>query len=373
MITKYLLMLLLISQMTDNTSSDLRILPEEDRFFTNIQRIVPEGRFHNGSISSDGKLVCYQGDFVAGGVGDQIWIKPTYGGEPKMLSIGVFPTSDPVFIPNQDSIIFSSTEEVNLDPAFNLKKRFITEWFLGTHDLYRVNVGGTELIRLTENTVYDGEAAVSNDGKTIAFTSFRDNNVDIYSMSMHKLIPKRLTTSPGIDCQPCFTPDGMWIIFVGTESEKGADSVQPETILPETGLTETMQGQQLVSEMEFELHIMSIDGSDRRTLTKLGACSINPTVHPNGEYVIFESNYEPDGNSKYKNKLDYNLFKIAIDGTRLQQITFNSGYDGNPSFAQDGIKLVWTSMRSLASEKNIGVYMADWMDAEFQPSSSGGH
>jgi len=165
----------------------------------------------------------------------------------------------------------------------------------------------------------------------------------------------------------------MWIIFVGTESEKGADSVQPETILPETGLTETMQGQQLVSEMEFELHIMSIDGSDRRTLTKLGACSINPTVHPNGEYVIFESNYEPDGNSKYKNKLDYNLFKIAIDGTRLQQITFNSGYDGNPSFAQDGIKLVWTSMRSLASEKNIGVYMADWMDAEFQPSSSGGH
>lgn len=365
-------MLLLISQLTDNTSSDLRVFPDEDGVLANIQRIVPEGRFYNGSISPDGMWVCYQGDFVDGGVGDQIWIKPTCVGEPKMLSLGVFPASDPVFIPNQDLIIFSSTEEVNLDPAFNLKKHLAMEWFWGTHDLYRVDVGGTKLIRLTENSVYDGEAAVSNDGETIAFTSFRDNNVDIYSMNMHKPIPKRLTISPGIDCQPCFTPDGMWIIFASTESEQGADSGLP-TGLPETGLSETMLSQQMISDVKFELHIMNFDGSDRRTLTNLGASSVNPTVHPNGEYVVFESNYDPDGNSKDKKKLDFNLFKIAIDGTRLQQITFNPWYDGNPSFAQDGIKFVWTSMRSVASEKNIGVYLADWMGVESQPPSSGGH
>ena len=342
MITKYLLMLFLVSQLTDVSSSDIKVIPNEDRFLANIHQIVPEGRFHNGSLSPDGMWVCYQGNFVDGGVGDQIWIGQTDGGEPKMLSLGVFPAYDPVFVPLQKKIIFSTAEEINPDHASNFNDRSVSEWLFGIHDLYRADISGTNQIRLTENPGYDGEPAVSKDGATIAFTSFRDNNVDIYLMSSDKSTTRRLTRSPGIDCQPCFTPDDNRIIFAGAESELGTDdgplettlpattlpeTTLPATTLPGTGLPVTMPSQQMVSEMKLELFIMNIDGSGRRRLTNLGATSINPTVHPNGEFVVFQSNYDLTRSATKEKKPDFNLFMIALDGSGLQQITFNSWFE----------------------------------------------
>jgi Tol biopolymer transport system component len=73
-------------------------------------------------------------------------------------------------------------------------------------------------IRLTTNPPGNPSAANQNarwapDGKTIAFESTRDGNREIYVMNADGTGQVRLTTFPGPDAAPSWSPDGKWIVF----------------------------------------------------------------------------------------------------------------------------------------------------------------
>lgn len=53
----------------------------------------------------------------------------------------------------------------------------------------------------------------SPDGKTLAFCGQRNNEFDIYTISIDGGEEKRLTTAKGLDDGPDYTPDGKWIYF----------------------------------------------------------------------------------------------------------------------------------------------------------------
>ena len=53
----------------------------------------------------------------------------------------------------------------------------------------------------------------SPDGKTLAFTGQRDDNFDIYSIPFAGGDETRLTTAPGLDDGPEYSPDGAYIYF----------------------------------------------------------------------------------------------------------------------------------------------------------------
>jgi len=66
---------------------------------------------------------------------------------------------------------------------------------------------------LSNNTVNDRFARVSPDGKTIAFTSDRDGNWEIYVMNADGSNVRRLTNHPGVDEAPTWSPDGRQLAF----------------------------------------------------------------------------------------------------------------------------------------------------------------
>ena len=56
------------------------------------------------------------------------------------------------------------------------------------------------------------------------------------------------------------------------------------------------------------------------------------------------------------------LFVINVDGTGLEQVTFNETFDGFPMFSPDGRKLVFASNRNAAVRGDTNVFIADWVE-----------
>ncbi len=76
---------------------------------------------------------------------------------------------------------------------------------------------------LTTDPGYEGEPTFSPDGQTIAYVSDRDGNFEIYLQQISGGPAINLTRDPAADIQPAFSPDGREIAFVS--SRAGASDV----------------------------------------------------------------------------------------------------------------------------------------------------
>src|SRR5262245_39576173 len=71
---------------------------------------------------------------------------------------------------------------------------------------------------LTTDPGYEGEPTFSPDGQTIAYVSDRDGNFEIYLQQISGGTAINLTRNPASDIQPAFSPDGREIAFVSNRS-----------------------------------------------------------------------------------------------------------------------------------------------------------
>jgi Tol biopolymer transport system component len=119
-----------------------------------------------------------------------------------------------------------------------------------TAEIYIINVDGSGLQQLTNNTVHDNGARLSPDGQWIAFTSYRDGNYDIYAMRIDGTDVHNLTNNPASDGSPTWSPDGTQIAFVSDRD--GND----------------------------EIYLMQADGSQPTRLTQTTSSDLNPAWQP---------------------------------------------------------------------------------------------
>jgi TolB protein len=83
----------------------------------------------------------------------------------------------------------------------------------GFRDLYRLDAAGTAR-RLTSNKEGNFEPALSPDGTTLAFTSSRDGDSEIYRMPSAGGAATRLTAFHRDDWSPLWSPDGRTLLFL---------------------------------------------------------------------------------------------------------------------------------------------------------------
>ena len=74
------------------------------------------------------------------------------------------------------------------------------------------------LTPLTTDPGYEGEPTFSPDGRTIAYVADRDGNFEIYLQQISGGPALNLTRNPAADIQPAFSPDGREIAFVSNRS-----------------------------------------------------------------------------------------------------------------------------------------------------------
>jgi len=328
--------------------------PQERDLLSRIRRLTVEGRrAGEGYWAPDGKRLVFQSERDPGNPFYQIYLMDMTSGEVSRVSPGIGKTTCSFINPQTGDVLFASThhdpssqrqqdEELKFR-ASGQERRY--SWDYDPEmELYVRSAKSGMLRRLTNARGYDAEGSYSPDGQWIVFSSTRDAYARQLSPAEQKQLEtdpsyfgeiyimradgngadaKRLTSVPGYDGGPFFSPDGSRIIWRRFD-ERGVIA---------------------------DVWTMKIDGTDQRQLTDFGSMSWAPYIHPSGRYVIFSSN-----KLGFEN---FELFMVDIDGKKEPvRVTYSDGFDGLPVPSPDGTQLAWTSSRAGGREGQI--YLAQW-------------
>ena len=157
--------------------------------------------------------------------------------------------------------------------------------------------------------VQSARATYPGDVGRLAFGMSVGGNIDIYSVLPNGHNLRQLTTDPGFDACPAFSPDGKTIAFCSNRT--GA----------------------------FEIWAMNRTGTGQREVTNLGARATFPDISPDGTKVAFDaSGVNGDPNAE--------IYVENLDGSGLVQLTSNTGDNLYPAWSPDGREIAFVSDRT---------------------------
>jgi TolB protein len=315
----------------------------QETHLTNLRQLTFGGENAEAYFSPDGTRLIFQKTQPPEIPCDQIFTMKIDGSDVRRVSTGTGRTTCGYFYPNNRQLLFASTHlrSAECPPRPGYERGYVWPIYAG-YDIFRANLDGSGLERLTTTDGYDAEATIGPGGR-IVFTSVRDGDMEMYSMNGDGSGVKRLTHRPGPDGGPFFSADGKQIVFRGRPSE-GAELADYLALLKEG----------LWRPTTLEIFVMDADGGNLRQITKVGKANFAPFFHPDGKRIIFSSNvHDPRGR-------DFDLYMINVDGTGLERITWNPTFDGFPMFSPDGKRLVFASNRHAAKEGDTNIFLADW-------------
>jgi Tol biopolymer transport system component len=203
----------------------------------------------------------------------------------------------------------------------------------GNLEIYSMNIDGTNQTRLTNNAADDSNPVWSPDSTKIAFTRDIDSFHDIYVMNSDGTNQVNLTSSTGDNYDPNWSPDGTKIAFT---SER-------------TGMP--------------EIFVMNSDGSSPTQLTDGSvsgvASSKEPSWSPDGMKIAFVSNESPmpvrlgrSSNIVEEPRHNGKIIVMNADGSNQTQLTSRAGTDDyNPVWSPNGSKIAFQSFVETVAPK----------------------
>ena len=226
-------------------------------------------------------------------------------------------------------------------------------------------------MRLTDDPAYDGVPNWSPDGQSIAFTSERAGNADIFIMNADGSDVVQFTEGDGaFNVVPAWSPDDSKIAFASnrnySDSQEGG-SLEVEanaklwSMAPEGG-----QAKRITSRLGLDMFAswspdgqslvyMSVRDENSRNLyaqTGHHRSEFNqrssprhhiPVGHPMGKALRFIS--DRDG--------DMDIFIMNLGDRSVKNITLNPAGDGDPAWSPDGSQIAFISDR----DGNVEIYI----------------
>jgi TolB protein len=218
-------------------------------------------------------------------------------------------------------------------------------------EVYIADYDGESQRQVTTNRSLNINSVWSNDGRSIAYTSYRRGAPNIFIANIYEGTSLELTKGSDQSWTPAWSPDGTRIAFSSTRDGNP------------------------------EIYVANRDGTNVRRLTNHQANDITPTWSPSGTQIAFTSNRrgEPqiwvmgaaDGlgltqltSESYAdrptwspgpaNEIAYaartgpgqDIRMIDVATRQVRQLTFGEGTNESPTFAPNGRHLAFSSTRS---------------------------
>lgn len=319
---------------------------DEARHLSNLRRLTHTGANAEAYFSADGKWLTFQST-RDGRACDQQYTMRTDGSSLHRISTGTGKTTCGAFFDHDHKIFFASTHSADTacPPRPDPSKGYV--WGLDPFDIYTSHRDGSDLHRLTNYGTYTAEGTLSPDGKRIVFTSLKDGDLELYTMNVDGSDVKRLTHTLGYDGGAWFSPDGKKIVYRAYHPTDSAEVADYKALL----------AQHIVRPVKMEIWVMNADGTDQHQITHLGGANFAPYFTIDGHRIIFSSNYRHPHGPEAKN---FDLYLIDLDGSNLEQVTTDPGFDGFPQFSPNGRQIVWESSRGTTGASDLDIFIADW-------------
>jgi Tol biopolymer transport system component len=328
--------------------------PDEEHF-ADLRQLTFEGENAEAYWSFDGRSLTMQSR-LPGEDCDRIYRMSVFDSTPSRIPVssGEGATTCSYFMPGDQELIFASTHlgGAACPPKPDRSKGYV--WALyDDYDIFKTNVAGGPLTRLTDTKGYDAEGTVCAKDGSILFTSVRDGDLELYRMDKDGKDVVRLTHTPGYDGGGFFNSDCTRIVWRAARPKPG----------PELDEYRALLAQHLVRPTKLEIYVANADGSDATQLTYLDAASFAPFFHPSGKRVLFATNYgDPNGR-------EFDIWAVDDSGARLERITHAPGFDGFPMFSPDGSLLAFSSNRNTpAGSHDTHVFLAHWAEGSVEPT-----
>ena len=177
------------------------------------------------------------------------------------------------------------------------------------------------------------------------FTSVRNGDLDLYIMDLKTMALKQVTNTLGYDGGAWFSPDGKKIVWRASRPKTEAEIKEYKDLLKDG----------LVAPTQMEVFIANADGSDARQITSLGQANWAPNFLPDGR-IIFCSNHE------YKRGFPFNMYTMNADGTNMEKISRDKGFDAFPMFSPNGKKIIFGSNRNNGGTRDTNLFVAEWVE-----------
>ena len=237
-------------------------------------------------------------------------------------------TSSLVSSQTQRPAIDRSIHNWNLSPSLLIVASVIVigvavaAWWVGrsTGSVKRSTLAleNVTLTPLTTEPGYEGEPTFSPDGETIAYVSDRTGNFDIFLKQVSGGPDIQLTTSTADDVQPAFSPDGKQIAFVSTRSS-------------ETGLFYPVTDSPMVGG---DIWVMSALGDRGGNARRIAAHGNFPSWSPDGKEIVYTS--EAHGQKAKISRVPSAGGEPREVLVQFQGVQNPAGYIFYPRFSSDG-------------------------------------
>lgn len=215
----------------------------------------------------------------------------------------------------------------------------------GNGDVYRIDLDGTNIVRLTTDQRYDCDASYSPDSKSIVFIREENGEGDVWIMNADGTGDKQLTKDSGDEGAPQFWPGTSQVVFWRTVPE----------LKSQVGIGRAR-----------ELWMVDMNTGDETRLTNNKIEDVFPAVSPNGKFVACARNFQiltmnrngedekllgpgcqsaisPDSkqlaiqSGKYGRLID----TMNVDGSQRRTVYSKDTRVSNPAFLPDGSGIVF--------------------------------
>lgn len=173
--------------------------------------------------------------------------------------------------------------------------------FVRGGELFSMFADGTDVKQLTAGRGRVDEPACSNDSFAIAFSRLGDNNYDIWRIDPSGGNEVRLTSDPSTEDAPAWSPDGARIAFLSDRTgsyqlfvmDSDGANVRQITTVGEHGAPAWSVGNRIVAWREghpsqpASFVVIDPDGGNEVTIG-IGAFGENPTWAPDGKSFLYE-------------------------------------------------------------------------------------
>jgi len=210
-------------------------------------------------------------------------------------------------------------------------------------DLWSAHIDGSGLRRLTTHPGAESRPRFSPDGRWVAFSGQYDGNTDVFMVPVEGGIPQRLTWHPGADVVQDWTPDGMEVLFTSGRAVHTNRYTQLFTVPVDGGMPEQLPipnaAKATYSPDGSHIAYLPLGERFRQWKNYRGGTHSRLWLYDSGDHSVVEIP-QPEGRSNdtdpmwFSGKVyflsdrngEFNLFAYDIASQTVEQLTFHDDF-----------------------------------------------